>query len=283
MNMNKEVLQSERVSLNPPTMAFTTRLTESDDEFRHTHDFFECFYVTEGEITHDCDGKKERLSVGDAALVCPDAYHSFKRNGACIHRDFLLSKRLVRETCDFLDDRLYDEISKKRVLRFNLQPDEVLSFEHRIADFLSHYDVRMRHIQEKLLAAGLLDHIFFSQKSGKSASNDFRTKSVFVINTCFARSDAMQEITNELGFEQSYLCKKFKSVFNMTLTEYINALKIKHAAYLLQTTDYTQQKICESIGIESLSYFNKLFKQKYGITPAKFKRHVVPSPLFKDE
>ena len=47
---------------------------------------------------------------------------------------------------------------------------------------------------------------------------------------------------------------------------------MKHAGYLLQTTDYTQQQICESIGIESVSYFNKLFKSKYGVSPGQFRR-----------
>ena len=68
----------------------------------------------------------------------------------------------------------------------------------------------------------------------------------------------------------------------MTLFIDINDLRIKHAAYLLQTTDYTQQKICESIGFESVSYFNKLFKRKYGITPATFKRQSNPYPITPD-
>lgn len=268
--------------LKPLPIPFTTQLTESNDEFRHSHGFFECFYVTEGSIYHECNGKNETLTEGDAGIICPGVYHRFKRDKSCIHRDLLISNKLMKEVCVFLDANLYSDITKKKFIRFKLQPSEILSYEKQIATFLSYYDVKLRHIHEKLLAASVLNQLLFGEKDEELPSNDFKSRCVFVINTSFARPDAMQKITNELSFNQAYLCKKFKSVFNVTLTDYINDLRIKHAAYLLQTTDYTQQKICESIGFESVSYFNKLFKRKYGITPATFKRQSNPYPITPD-
>ena len=53
--------------------------------------------------------------------------------------------------------------------------------------------------------------------------------------------------------------------------EKINELKINYSAYLLWATDYTIPEICEKIGIESVSYFHKLFKKRYGTTPHKKK------------
>ncbi len=178
----------------------------------------------------------------------------------------------MKSVCVFLEEHLYTDILKKNFIRFKLQPSEILSYEKQIVKFLSYYDVNLRHIHEKLLTASVLNQLLFGEKDEELPSNDFKSRCIFVINTSFALPDAMQKITNELSFNQSYLCKRFKSVFNVTLTDYINDLRIKHAAYLLQTTDYTQQKICESIGFESVSYFNKLFKRKYGVTPARFKR-----------
>lgn len=253
-------------------LPFATQLTASQDEYRHAHKFFEFFYITAGKITHKCNGITEELSEGDACLICPGSYHSFSRKGTCIHRDLLFSSQLIKETCAFIDAKLYDELVLKGFVRFRMQEEEVLAYEKQIATFLSYYDVRLRHIQEKLLAASILGHLLFSESKKETPSNDFRAKCIAVVSIYFSNANAMKLITNDLCLNQSYLCKRFKSVFNMTLTEYINDLRIKHASYLLQTTDYTQQQICESVGIESVSYFNKLFKTKYGVSPGFFRR-----------
>lgn len=268
--MRKEV--TEPLVMQPLTLPFATQLTASQDEYKHAHKFFEFFYITAGKITHKCNGVTDSLSEGDAVLICPGSYHSFTRKGTCIHRDLLFSVPLMKETCEFIDDKLYDELMIKGFVRFRMHEDDVLAYEKQIATFLSYYDVRLRHIQEKLLAASILGHLLFAENDKEKPSNDFRAKCITVVNTNFANVNAMKMITDEMCLNRSYLCKRFKSVFNMTLTEYINELRMKHAGYLLQATDYTQQQICESIGIESVSYFNKLFKSKYGVSPGRFRR-----------
>ncbi len=275
--MNK--LSDVQALLQPLSISFTVRLTEADDEFRHAHGFFECFYVTEGSIIHECDGEKEELGIGDAGLICPGVQHKFTRNKTCIHRDLLISVPLMQSVCSFLGENFYDDIVKKKFIPFKLQPDDVLNYEKQIATFLSYYDVSLRHVQEKMLTTAILNHILFGEKDDGSTSNDFKSRCTFVVSTHFTDHDAIRTITAELGFNQTYLCKRFKRVFKTTLTDYVNDLRLKHAVYLLQSTDYTQQKICELIGFESISYFNKLFKEKIGLTPALFKRQLTKSTV----
>lgn len=90
--------------LRPLQIPFTTQLTESNDEFRHAHGFFECFYVTEGSIYHECNGKKETLTEGDAGIICPGVYHRFKRDIAWF---FFISKRENIYPCSLLKDLYY--------------------------------------------------------------------------------------------------------------------------------------------------------------------------------
>lgn len=254
-------------------LPFAALLTESNDEIRHAHEFFECFYITEGTIEHICANRKDIFSVGDAGLICPNVFHAFKRTNTCIHRDLLISSEFMKKMCDFVDPELYHEITEKQFIKFKMEADDVLSYERQVAVFFDYYDVRYRHMQEKFLLSAILNHVLFSRVEEKRPLNDFRSRCIFVINTSFSHPDAMEKITREMSFNQSYLCKKFKATFGVTITDYINDLRMKHAAFLLQTTNYTQQKICESIGIDSLSYFNRLFKKQYGLTPSKYRKH----------
>lgn len=58
---------------------------------------------------------------------------------------------------------------------------------------------------------------------------------------------------------------------NMSLTGYLNKKRMEYAVSLLQTyPDYTIATVAELCGT-SLSNFNKMFKNKYGITPADFR------------
>ena len=47
--------------------------------------------------------------------------------------------------------------------------------------------------------------------------------------------------------------------------------RIKEAIQLMKKTDMQIQMIAEKVGINDLSYFSKLFKKYYGISPSAFR------------
>jgi AraC-like DNA-binding protein len=49
-------------------------------------------------------------------------------------------------------------------------------------------------------------------------------------------------------------------------------VRLSHVAYYLENTNYSLQQICNLVGLDNLSYLNKIFKQKYGITPIKYRK-----------
>lgn len=57
----------------------------------------------------------------------------------------------------------------------------------------------------------------------------------------------------------------------MTCIEYINDYRLNIAANLLLTTRMRITEVAASIGITNLSYFNRIFKKKYHITPKEYR------------
>ena len=57
----------------------------------------------------------------------------------------------------------------------------------------------------------------------------------------------------------------------MTSVEYINNYRLERSAYLLSSTDKSIMEISMDVGFNSVSYFNKLFKIKYKLTPKEFR------------
>ena len=67
------------------------------------------------------------------------------------------------------------------------------------------------------------------------------------------------------------LYKKFRSHFGCTVNDYINTRRVEEALGLLEKTDLSIEEISERIGFTSASYFSRIFKQKMGMPPMRFR------------
>lgn len=68
------------------------------------------------------------------------------------------------------------------------------------------------------------------------------------------------------------LCREFSAYFQDTPLQYLNHVRIRHAKELLLNTD---EKICDigiQVGIENTNHFIRLFKEKTGVTPLKYRK-----------
>ena len=64
----------------------------------------------------------------------------------------------------------------------------------------------------------------------------------------------------------------------MTLTDYLNLNRLDHAADQLAYTKKSILEISMECGVSSLSYFNEIFKQRYGVTPSRFRKRLFTAP-----
>ena len=81
------------------------------------------------------------------------------------------------------------------------------------------------------------------------------------------------ELAGTLGTNRTYLADYIKSVYHVTFREWIAALRIEYAKRLLsEHPDMTVGAIAEASGFLSLSYFTRIFSEKEGASPAKWKR-----------
>jgi AraC family transcriptional regulator len=70
----------------------------------------------------------------------------------------------------------------------------------------------------------------------------------------------------------AHFLRLFKQAFRLTPHQYLINLRVKKAQDLLLQTDQTVSTICHHVGFESLSSFSGLFKQRFGASPAQFRK-----------
>lgn len=79
------------------------------------------------------------------------------------------------------------------------------------------------------------------------------------------------EIAGSLNISTNYLFMKFKAETGKTLTQYINEEKVKKAMYYLTFTDKSLAEISNHLSFSSQSYFQTVFKNITGQTPASYR------------
>ena len=71
---------------------------------------------------------------------------------------------------------------------------------------------------------------------------------------------------------ESKMKKLFKSVYNMSITEYIQRKRISVAEHMLIQTDLTIAEISRIVGYSNPSRLIEIFKRYYGFTPSKYRK-----------
>ena len=72
-------------------------------------------------------------------------------------------------------------------------------------------------------------------------------------------------------YSTSHFMKFFKTHMKTSFIHYLNDYRLTMAHQLLGASSDTILEIAEQCGFDNLSYFNRLFKKKYGVTPREIR------------
>ncbi|WP_158602371.1 helix-turn-helix domain-containing protein [Cohnella endophytica] len=82
---------------------------------------------------------------------------------------------------------------------------------------------------------------------------------------------SLQFLASKLKMSSAHISKVFRQCEPVSLNDYINKVRITHAIEQLQNTDQTISQIMYNVGFVSESYFYKMFKTTFGLTPREFR------------
>ena len=72
-------------------------------------------------------------------------------------------------------------------------------------------------------------------------------------------------------YSKSHFMKFFKAHMGTGFIDYLNDYRLTMAERLLHTSDAPVIEIAQQSGFDNLSYFNRIFKRKYGQSPGKMR------------
>lgn len=83
----------------------------------------------------------------------------------------------------------------------------------------------------------------------------------------------LRSMAEHFNFNPTYFSVRFKVLANCQFSEKLLEIKLEKARWLLVTTNLTVQNIVEMIGFKEKSYFYRVFKKQYKMTPLQYRKH----------
>ncbi len=211
--------------------------------------FFACFY------SDYIEANENDMKICASTLKMPDTKFLLSES------EHLKDNITLMPDCSHLNSKTYSNIS---MLFIKLQQ---LNSTCNYLDRLS-IDVYFKEIL-LLLSKSLL----FMEKSLKYPH--LLEQMINYINENYTEQITVETLSEIFYVSKSHVCSLFSTNFNMTVSEYVNFIKLEHATELLSNSAMNVTQIAEYLGFSSLHYFSRVFKKFYGVSPAKYSVSII--------
>lgn len=114
----------------------------------------------------------------------------------------------------------------------------------------------------------------FILENNTSGRNTTEKEMISYIQQNFTRKISLKEFGNQFHLSEKYISRYFKEHFHITISQYINHLRMEHARQLLQETTLPVTEVAMRCGYENVSYFIRSFKKMYGNPPLKYRNEI---------
>ena len=239
----------------------------------HDHDFHEVFLIEDGRTQHWINGEYQVLAPGQMMFLRPQDRHAFKADRTLGCR--IINVMFRNETASHLLNRYRDSIgdrffaSQARLPELhNLGPGR---FERavNVAQQLKTSERTLARIDEFLLTlinrvadvtsrVDLLAPPWFSAACSAAHSPEvFRGGAAAFIAIC--------------GRSHEHVCRTSHALLGVTPTQFVNRIRVEHAAHLLRSDDMAIETVAHQCGFENTGYFYRLFRDRYGATPRQYR------------
>ena len=253
----------------------------TDRFFPHHHEFYEIFLIVSGTVEHWINGEEQKLPEGSLVFIRPNDTHGFLYTNPENLKNIYINLSFTKQTADSLFEYLSDEQIYRTVHDQKMPPRVILNrnAKDRLILLLNELntinkeDKRTLNLRVKTILTDILTQYF----SDFIRNNDNQIplwlsnlmKEMERIDNFTAGIERMVTLS---GKSREHLSRCLKKYTGMTVTEYINGLRINYATNLMINSNMSIIDICYASGFQNLGYFYKLFRNTYNTSPNSFKK-----------
>ena len=133
---------------------------------------------------------------------------------------------------------------------------------------------RVRFLEDLPLLLGLLFEYLESNRDADRANQpDPVVQAQAIVEEEYHNMElSATYLANRVGISSVQLGRLFRKQCGKTIPEYINELRLEKATEWIKSSSLTISEIALRVGYQNESYFFRVFKEKYGITPRQYEK-----------
>ncbi len=249
----------------------------------HWHAEFEWIFVKAGTVDCCIGSERHHLLPGDGMFINSRMIHHFESDSGGIMPNILFLPSFLAPQ----DSLIYQECiapvlqSGRACLLLpggERRAQPLLAFLQHIFELADTLPKDPMAIQ---IAVAQLWHHFYTEyadyftkeENPKDMMLQARTRKMLqFIQTNYANKITLEQIAQSASVSRSEALRCFHAAMQRTPVEYLIDYRLAKARQLLLTTDDNVCDIALEVGIENVSYFVRIFKKRYGVTPGACRR-----------
>ncbi len=239
----------------------------------HEHDFAEVFWVETGRGMHLRNGEDEDLRPGVLCFIKPEDRHGFaaKASDGLAIMNVAFRKRVVME----LAERYGEEFSPwpwagASGMRVALDPELTQRLTRWAQDLAGHPESRVR-LDRFLIDVLTLTRVGASGPVRGETGPEWLEKARRGFCSPEQFAGGVAAFAGLAGRSPEHVNRTLRTLWGVSTTQLINEIRLEWARRQLQLTDDSVTSVAMEAGFENISYFIRIFKGRYGLTPQAYR------------
>ena len=258
--------------------------TASSMSQSHIHDYYEIFYLLEGQRRYFINHTLYDVLPYDVILVNKGDVHLTQ----CVTKNQKYARHLITFNDAFLDS-LSPAFDRNLLMKvFSNKKVHIPEALHNSSNILMHKalakahskndDVFSQYIVKLCVIEFLINLNNCANSSSSSLIDSIDVYEERIQEVCrymfnyYNQPITLEQMAKIAYMSPTYFSKKFKNVTGFGFREYLNYIRIKIATDLLMETQYSISDIASYCGYHDSNYFGDVFKRIVGSSPNKYRK-----------
>ena len=250
----------------------------------HTHNYVEIMYMCSGKTVHRIDGGPPlTLREGELLFLNQHASHSVDRaeeedvgvNFIVLPQFFDYALTLIgtdNVLGKFLLGGLRQSGGEMSCLHFRVaEAPTVQNLVENLVWGLVHPQPNARRINQATMGLLLLQLLNYTGDLEEASGSGPVLAALREIEENYRAAD-LTRLAKELHVSLPYLSAAVRRATGHTFKDLLLEKRLSKAAQLLEETRLTTQDIILAVGYENTSYFYRVFRDRYGVTPKDYRK-----------
>ena len=255
----------------------------------HYHAEYELLYISSSFGIRFVSDNVSPFNPGDLVLVGAYLPHLWRNDMAYYTKEGNAQKKVetivTKFTKDFIGEGAFNNPEFSEISKLLKESKFVISFGKKVSSSLKKELLELPNLsrlQQGIQLLNILDKLSLTKDKVRLSSTDMRQYAtensqridsvIKYISDNYSKTITLNDVAGVACMTTNSFCRFFKKMTNKSFTQFLNEVRIRNASRLLVQENVSVSSVCYAVGYNSITNFNKQFKQTMGTTPKGYRQ-----------